>query len=132
MEITVTFPGNKKTSAKLGRHVVITDQPVAAGGDGEAPSPFALFLASIVSCAGVYVVFFCEKRGIPTDNIRVVQKVERDPGTGRVEKIGLDLVLPKDFPEKYEKALLHTVDLCTVKKTILDPPAFELRTVTAD
>jgi ribosomal protein S12 methylthiotransferase accessory factor len=132
MEITVTFPGNKKTSAQVGQHVVMTDQPVAAGGDGEAASPYALFLASLASCAGVYVVFFCEKRGIPTDNIKVVQKIERDPATGRLEKVTLDLVLPEDFPEKYEKALLHTVDLCAVKKTMLDPPEFELRTVTAD
>ncbi len=129
MEITVTFPGNKKTSARVGQYDVITDQPVMAGGDGEAPSPFALFLTSLVSCAGIYVVFFCEKRGISLDDVKVIQRDERDPETHRITKITLEIVLPEDFPEKYKKALLHTVDLCAVKKTMLDPPEFELTTV---
>ena len=102
-----------------------------AGGDDSAPAPFSLFLASLVSCAGIYVVYFCEKRGIPTNNIRVVQRDERDPETRKVKKITLEIMLPADFPEKYKKALLHTVDLCAVKKTILDAPEFEITTVTA-
>ena len=131
MEITVTFPGNKKTSARVGQYEVITDQPVMAGGGGEAPSPFALFLASLASCAAIYAIFFCEKRGIPLDDIRIVQRDERDQETGRVTKITLEIVLPEEFPEKYKKALIHTVDLCAVKRTMLDPPEFEVKTVTA-
>jgi ribosomal protein S12 methylthiotransferase accessory factor len=129
MEITVTFPGNKKTSARVGQYEVITDQPVIAGGDGEAPSPFALFLTSLASCAAIYAVFFCEKRGISLDEIRIVQRDERDPETHRITKIVIDIVLPEEFPEKYKKALLNTVDLCAVKKTMLDPPEFEVKTV---
>ncbi len=131
MEITVTFPGNKQTSAQVGQHTVLTDQSVKAGGDESAPAPFSLFLASLASCAGIYVVYFCEKRGLALEDIKVIQRDERDPETHKVTKIALELVLPADFPEKYKKALLHTVDLCTVKKTILDPPEFELTTVTA-
>jgi ribosomal protein S12 methylthiotransferase accessory factor len=131
MEITVTFPGNKKTSARVGQYEVVTDQPVIAGGDGEAPSPFALFLVSLVSCAGIYAIFFCEKRGLPLDDIRIVQRDERDPESGRISKITLEIVVPEDFPEKYKKALIHTVDLCAVKRTMLDPPEFEVTTVTA-
>jgi len=130
LEITVTFPANKQTSAQVGQHTVLTDQSVMAGGDGTSPAPFSLFLASLASCAGIYVVYFCEKRGISLDDIKVVQRDERDPATHRVTKITLDIVLPADFPEKYRTALLHTVDLCAVKKTMLAPPEFEVTTVT--
>ena len=129
MEITVTFPGNKKTSAQVGQFEVVTDQSVMAGGDGSAPAPFSLFLASIASCAGIYAVYFCEKRDIPLDTIKIVQRDERDPETHRITKITLEIVLPEEFPEKYKKALMHTVDLCAVKKTMLDPPEFEVKTV---
>jgi len=131
MEITVTFPGNKKTGAQVGSHTILTDQSIMAGGNDSAPAPFTLFLTSLVSCAGIYVVYFCEKRGIPLDDIRVIQRDERDPATHRITKITLDVVLPEDFPDKYKKALLHSVDLCAVKKTMLDPPEFEVKTVTA-
>jgi len=129
MEIVVTLPGNKKTSTVIDGFEVLTDQPVSNGGDGSAPSPFALFLATIASCSAVYIAFFCQKRGIPYGKIRIVQRDERDPETHDVTKISIDLELPPDFPEKYEDALLHVVDLCTVKKTIQNSPEFELRTV---
>ena len=132
MEITVTFPANKQTSAQVGTHTVLTDQSVMAGGDGTSPAPFSLFLASLASCAGIYVVYFCEKRDISLDDIKVIQRDERDPATHKVTKITIEIVLPAGFPEKYKKALLHSVDLCAVKKTILDPPEFEITTVTAD
>ncbi len=131
MEITVTFPGNKLTSAQAGSHTVLTDQSVMSGGDGTAPAPFTLFLTSLASCAGIYVVYFCEKRGIPVSNIKVIQSDERDPETHKVTRITIEIELPADFPDKYRKALLHTVDLCTVKKTMLDPPEFDVKTVTA-
>ena len=131
MEITLTFPGNKKTLARVGDFEVLTDQPVMAGGDGAATTPFALFLTSIVSCAGIFLVHFCQKRDIPTDNIKIVQRVERNPETGRIDRISLDIVVPDDFPDKYRNALINTVDLCSVKKTMLDPPEFDVRTVTA-
>ena len=110
---------------------MLTDQSVMAGGDGTAPAPFTLFLTSLASCAGIYVVYFCEKRGIPASDIKVIQRDERDRQTGRVMRVTIEIELPADFPEKYEKALLHTVDLCAVKKTMLDPPEFDVRTVKA-
>jgi ribosomal protein S12 methylthiotransferase accessory factor len=132
MDMIVTFPGNKKVDVEYKGHTIHTDQPVHAAGDGSAPAPFDLFLASIASCAGIYVVFFCEKRDIPLDNIRIVQRMERDPEKKMISKITLDIELPSDFPEKYKGALIKTVDLCTVKRHIFDPPEFDIKTVTAD
>jgi len=130
MDIVVTFPGGKRTEAVSGGHTVITDQPVSNGGEDSAPSPFNLFLVSIASCAAIYVIFFCQKRDIPLDDIRVVQSTERDPDTRAVTRVSIDVELPADFPEKYRSALLKAIDLCTVKKTIQNPPEFDLRAVT--
>lgn len=131
MDMIITFPGNKKVDAEYKEFTVKTDQPVHGGGDASAPAPFDLFLVSIGTCAGIYVVYFCEKRGIPLDNIRVVQRMERDREKRMISKISIDIEVPPEFPEKYQDALIHAVDLCTVKKHMLDPPAFEIRTVTA-
>jgi putative redox protein len=130
MDMIVTFPGNKKVNAEYKGFTIQTDQAVHAGGDGSAPAPFDLFLASIGTCAGIYVVYFCEKRGIPLDNIRVVQRMQRNAETRMIEKIAIDVEIPPDFPEKYRQPLINAVDLCAVKKHMVNPPAFELRTVT--
>ncbi|MGB9894062.1 MAG: OsmC family protein, partial [Candidatus Saccharicenans sp.] len=61
--IMVTFEGNLRVKAEYKGLSILTDQPVYAGGDGSAPAPFDLFLASIATCAGYYVLAFCRQRG---------------------------------------------------------------------
>lgn len=129
MEIKVTFPGGKKTEAQVKEFVVSTDQSVANGGEGTAPEPFTLFLTSIVSCAGVYVSGFCQNRDIPTDGITLVQKAFMDPETHTLQKIKIQIQVPKSFPEKYLGALVKVANKCSVKNAILAQPEFETETV---
>ncbi len=131
MELAVSFPGKKKVDASYKGFTIKTDQPVTNGGDGSAPSPFDLFLASIGTCSGVYVLDFCTNRGISLENVRVVQTMKRDPETHMVTSVALRIELPKDFPDKYKDSLIRAVDLCTVKKHIMNPPAFTIETVKA-
>jgi ribosomal protein S12 methylthiotransferase accessory factor len=132
MDMIITFPGNKKVDAEYKGFTIHTDQPVHGGGDNSHPAPFDLFLASIGTCCGIYVVYFCEKRGIPLDNIRIVQRMERNREKGMIERITIDIEVPPDFPEKYHAALVHSVDLCAVKRHMVDPPEFEIKTVATD
>jgi ribosomal protein S12 methylthiotransferase accessory factor len=120
----VTFDGGKVITAHLNGHVIRTDQPVRGGGGNTAPAPFDLFLASIGTCAGIYVKSFCDQREIPTDNIKIIQSVEFDPVKRLPASISLDIQLPADFPEKYKAAVINAAELCLVKKTLNNPPEF--------
>ena len=131
MDLIVTFPGGARVDAEFGSHTIRTDQPPQAGGDGSAPAPFALFLASIGTCAGIYVLGFCRQRGLPTDGIRIVQRMDPDPRTGMIGSIGLDIEVPPGFPAKYHDALVRAASQCAVKKHHEAPPRFDVRTVVA-
>ena len=122
MDITITIPGGKRVDAHYRDFHIRTDQSVMSGGEGSAPAPFMLFLASIGTCAGIYIVDFCQSRGIPLDGVKLIQRHERNKETRRFEKISVEIQVPKDFPEKYHKALIRAADLCGVKKTIMNPP----------
>lgn len=124
--IEVTFPGGTKVDASMKNHVIRTDQPVYAGGENSAPAPFELFLASIATCAGIFALSFCQNKGIDTEGMSLSMDVEKNPETKMIEKMKLDLKLPPDFPEKYKSAIIRSMDLCTVKKHMMDPPEFEL------
>jgi putative redox protein len=126
MEIIVTLPGGKRVDAQVGEFTVRTDQPVERGGGGSAPEPFALFLASLATCAGVYVAGFCQARGIPTDGIRLVQRTEHDPATGQLARVSLDVQLPVEFPERYRDAVARAAATCKVKKTLAHPPEVQV------
>jgi putative redox protein len=132
MEITVSFPGGKKVNAEINGMIITTDQPKLQGGEGTAPTPFAHFLASIGTCAGIYVLSFCQERVIPTDQITLQERLEyatSDDGKSKLSKIIVDINVPHDFPAKYHKALVKVADQCAVKKTIMDPPQFVINTV---
>lgn len=130
-ELVVTLPGGKKVDARIGEHVVRTDQPLSNGGEDSAPSPFNLFLAAIGTCAGIYVAGFCQRRGLPTEGIRLRQRSHLDPETGVLARVEIDVEVPPGFPEKYREALVRVADQCAVKKAIQAQPVFEVRTVVA-
>lgn len=130
MEMIITLPGGKKIDAEYNGMTIKTDQSVRGGGEGSAPEPFSLFLASIGTCAGIYVKSFCDQRGIPTDNIRLVQKMGFNPETRMIDRIDVDIQLPADFPEKYRDAVVNAADLCAVKRHLLNPPKIQVKSVT--
>jgi putative redox protein len=124
----ITFDGGKVITAHSHGHIIKTDQPVTSGGEDTAPSPFELFMASIGTCAGIYVKSFCDNRKIPTDNIKIIQSAEYDKESGLPVNIKLDIKLPADFPEKYIASVISVAQLCKVKKSIANPPVFEIIT----
>jgi ribosomal protein S12 methylthiotransferase accessory factor len=126
----VTFPGGKRVDARVGAFVVHTDQPVELGGEGGAVAPFDLFLASLATCAGIYVLGFCQARNLPTKGLSVRQHVEVDPATKLPSRIRLELVLPPAFPEKYRGAVVRAAEGCKVKKTIASAPTMEVTVAT--
>ena len=118
--------------AEFNGFVVRTDQKVKDGGENSAPSPYEYFLSSLGTCAGIYVLSFCQERKIPTDEIFLVQRLEygkREDGKTFLEKIVLEIMVPQAFPEKYHRALIKVADQCAVKKTIMHPPAIEVKTL---
>lgn len=128
MELVIDFPKGLRVDAHFGPYTIKTDQPPSAGGLGEDPTPFALFLASLGTCAGVYVLGFCRQRNLPSDGIRIIQHVQRSHLTGMVNHVSLEIEVPETFPEKYRDSLVRSAELCAVKKHLENPPEFEITT----
>lgn len=125
-DITVRFPGGKRVDAHYDGHVVQTDQSVRNGGEGFAPEPFDLFFVSMATCVGIYVLEFCTTRELNTEGLDVRLQSTFDADEKRYPAIAIDITLPQDFPEKYQKAIWRAANLCTVKKHILTPPDFAI------
>ncbi len=126
--MNVSFPSGKRVNAQFGDFVVETDQSKENGGDATFPEPFDLFLASLATCAGIYVLGFCQKRDIPHDGISLKQSWEREEKTRRLTNVQIAIEVPADFPEKYHRALVRAASQCSVKKTLENPPEFVVET----
>jgi putative redox protein len=124
MEMIIDFPGGSRVDAHFDNFTIPTDQPPVAS----APTPFDTFLSSIGTCAGIYVLGFCKQRNLPTEGIRIVQRMHSNPTSHMVEKIDLEIQVPAEFPEKYRASLINSAELCKVKKHLEHPPKFEVTT----
>jgi ribosomal protein S12 methylthiotransferase accessory factor len=126
MEMEVTFPGGKKIDADFKGFTVQTDQPRDEGGDGTAPQPYDLFVASLATCAGIYIVYFCEKRKIAVDGLKLTVQADKNEKTNLFETIRMRVKLPHGFPDKYRTAVVRAAEICTVKRSLASPPQIEV------
>ena len=127
------FSGGLRVEALYRGFRIPTDQPPGQGGQGSAPSPFDLFLASIGTCAGYYALRFCRERGLDTAGMELSLDPVWDDARKQVVRIGIEVSLPGTFPEKYRQALQRAIDQCAVKRHLASPPEIQvvLRTPTA-
>lgn len=119
-DMQITFPGGKKVSAQWHGFEIATDQ------EGAAPTPFDLFLASLGTCAGIFVLGFIQSRGLSSEGLGITVGFERDPQTHLLTKASMKIQLPKGFPDKYKAAAVKAAEQCLVKRTMENPPRFEV------
>jgi putative redox protein len=121
----IHFPGGARVHADYKGLTVKTDQPLPDG-EGQDPTPFDLFLASMGTCAGIYVLRFCQQRGINTQGLEIIQTLDHDATSHLITAVNLEIKVPGDFPERYHAALVQTAKLCAVKKQLANPPEFNV------
>ncbi|MBD3279045.1 MAG: osmotically inducible protein OsmC [Candidatus Aegiribacteria sp.] len=127
MEMEIVFGEGKRVNARFGDFEIKTDQSVRGGGDASAPEPFDLFFASLGTCAGIYVLSFCQHHDLPSEGIKLVQKAVRNSETKLYETNIIEIQVPESFPKKYHKALVRSAKLCTVKRHVEKAlPRFEV------
>lgn len=128
----IYFKGKKQVFADINGFSVKTDQSLRGGGEGEFPEPFTLFLASLGTCAGIYVKGFCDSRGIPTEQIKLTQEQHYDPMRKIIGQVDILIHVPSDFPKKYEGAVIQSASLCAVKRHLKDEIEMNVNIVRAN
>jgi ribosomal protein S12 methylthiotransferase accessory factor len=126
MKIEIGFPGGKKVNAKYKDFIIKTDQSQNSGGDGIYPEPFTLFLSSIGTCTGLYVLRFCQERNIDTEDLKLILKIERNDKTNMISRIDIYIQASDSFPDKYINAVIKAASICTVKKHLEKPPKIDI------
>ena len=128
MQMKIYFPGGSRVDAGFNGFKVSTDQSIEGGGAGSAPEPYDLFVASLGTCAGIYVLSFCKERQLSTDGLGLDLAVTKDDKSGLVTRIDMTIELPVDFPDRYRKAICRVAGKCTVKRSLANPPIINIDT----
>lgn len=129
MEVIVDYNGKMSFKAQCGSNQVMIDLPPASGGEGQAATPPELFLSSIASCVGVYIVSYCNNVGINTAGMRIKISAEKIQNPDRLDNIKVDVIMPNAQLGKRRNAVMAVAKKCLVHNTIHSNPSVNIELI---
>ncbi len=122
MEMTVNYTGGMQFVAEVRGHAVTIDLPPAQKGRDTGPTPPELFIASLGSCIGVYVVGYLRAQELPCEGIRVDVTWEDEKSPARIGRITADIHLPDGISPEQAQMALKAAELCKIHNTLHQKP----------
>jgi uncharacterized OsmC-like protein len=121
-QVHVGHLGGDRFDIEIGGHTITVDQPVGNGGEGTAPTPTELLVASLASCVAFYARRYLTRHGLDTEGLAVQAAYQLDDRPARVASMDLQLTVPAGTPQSRIQPLLAVASHCTVHNTLRDPP----------
>jgi putative redox protein len=131
-EVTVTSLANLRNEVRYGTvHTLITDEPVAAGGEDAGPDPYTLLLAALGSCISMTVTLYARRKSWPVERVTVRLRQQRIHGKdceeceektdGFVHRIERSVLFEGPLSEEQLTRLQEIAHKCPVHKTLTSP-----------
>ena len=132
--------------ANARRHVFISDEPVAVGGDDLGPNPHELLITSLGACVAITIRMYASYKQWPLDDISVQLSIENvepsepeftpeeiaaaGPGT-KLPLIRSNVTLKGDLTQEQLERLKEVAARCPVHRALRARPAI-VTTLTRD
>ena len=71
MTVIVRSGAGLRQEILAGRHAVVSDEPVSAGGADAGPDPYALLLAALGACTSMTLRMYADRKGWPLRAVTV-------------------------------------------------------------
>jgi len=121
--VRVSYLGGESYAVTARGHVVLTDQPTAAGGEDTAMTPTELLVASLSSCVAFYTGRYLARHGLNRVGLQVTAEFTMATDRpARVGRVRLGIQPPDRVPPGRQTALLAVASHCTVHNTLGHAP----------
>jgi uncharacterized OsmC-like protein len=139
-EVRVKLPLKEgfRTQITAGQHQLIADEPKAAGGTDEGPSPYELLLAALGACTAMTLKMYVERKKLPVTNVEVLLSFDRIHiddcescvkeerlNDQEVQHISRLIYVTGDVTEEQKERLLYIAGRCPVHVTLHSNPHVE-------
>ena len=131
-DVTVTSLGNLRNEVSYGTNkTIITDEPIAAGGEDAGPDPYTLLLAALGSCISMTVMLYAGRKGWPVEKVTVQLRQKRlhvkdceecDQNIeGYIHRIERSVTVEGDLSDEQRARLQEIAHKCPVHRTLSAP-----------
>jgi uncharacterized OsmC-like protein len=128
-DVTVTSLSNLRNEVSYGAgSILITDEPLSAGGEDAGPDPYTLLLAALGSCISMTTMLYAKRKAWPLERVTVRLRQERIhakdctecTGTteGYVHRIERSVTFEGALSEEQQTRLQEIAHKCPVHKTL--------------
>lgn len=135
--VTTAVSEGPRAVTPIYKHELILDQPPAAGGRDEGPTPVDAFLATIGSCLGTISRIVAKQRGITLEKMVFIVSGEIDVDVllgrsdeGRAGFTSIDIEADLESPDLDSQGKLEFLEevdrRCPVSETVLNGTALNL------
>lgn len=122
-------------TVSTGPHLLIADEPVAAGGADSGPGPYDFLLAGLGACTSMTMRLYANRKSLPMDRVTVTLKhskiyakdcAECETKEGMLDQIERIITIDGNLDIEQRKKLMEIADKCPVHRTLTS----EVRIVT--
>ena len=119
-----------------GKHRLVADEPVSAGGGDAGPDPYDYLLASLGVCTSMTVGLYARRKQFPLENIKVSLWHSRIHATdceecetreGMVDRIDVEVELTGALSAEQHAKLMDIAAKCPVHRTLTSEINIQLR-----
>lgn len=129
-------PGRFANTARVGRHWLAADEPLAQGGTDTGPSPYDYLLVALGSCTAMTLRLYADLKKWPLEKVEVRLKHDKihaadcadcETREGKVDVIARNIVLSGPLDREQKARLVEIAERCPVHRTLQSEIRVETR-----
>jgi putative redox protein len=131
-----TGAGGFLTEILVNRHSLVADEPLAAGGTDQGPSPFDLLVAALGACTAMTLRMYADRKRWPLEAATVRLKHDKihaadcetcETREGMLDRIEREIEIQGPLDSGQKQRLLQIADRCPVHRTLTSEVQIQTR-----